>query len=373
LALAFATVPILSGSIHYAYHSAKIEGLSPKDQFSAVLVQTAFPVEESMHFKNSHELFSYVQNEWKKILEITKKQAGKPINLIAIPELVVPFGTYTFIYNYDEVKNLFLEIFGDDVSPLLPPQELPLAYEADMESGKTWLVNNAFWAQSLANIFDASVVVGLEDAEDVEGVREYYSAAIHVIPDKRGKMANFTPERYAKRVLVPMGEYIPFSFCRDLAARYGVFGSFTAGKKAEVWKCCSRSFGLSICYEEMFGDMMRENRQMGADFLLNITSDAWFPHSKLIRQHLEHSRLRTVENGFPLVRACNTGITCVVDSLGRDVAVLGESDAKREDLSDSLYVTFPLYNYQTLYTRFGDSLILVFSLILVLLFFRIGR
>ena len=167
-----------------------------------------------------------------------------------------------------------------------------------------------------------------------------------------------------------MGEYIPFSFCRDLAAKYGVFGSFTPGEDVVVWGNDRCKFGVSICYEEIFGDMMRENRLHGANMLLNITSDAWFPQSKLVRQHFEHARLRTVENGVPLIRACNTGVTGCVDALGRDVALLGENDRERETLSEALYVAVPTYHYRTLYSRFGDGLIVGFSFLLTLLFFR---
>lgn len=364
--------PLFFGVSHYKYHDTKMSALQemPSSYFSTILVQTSFPVEESMHFEDTQHLVEFVKEEWKQILKISRKQYGQKVDLLALPELVVPLGTYSFLYKLEDVENTFTEIFGTDIAEKLPNLELPVAYQVNTENGREWMVNNAYWVQSIANIFDANVVIGLEDAEDLNGKREYYSSAIHIVPESKRKNGFYEAQRYAKRILVPMGEYIPFSFCRELAAKYGVYGSFTAGREPEVWECNKGAFGLSICYEEMFGNMMRENRQKGANFLLNITSDAWFPHSKLVKQHLEHSRLRTVENGFPLVRACNTGISCAVDSLGRDIAVLGDSDSVSEDLSDSLHVSFPIYNYQTLYTRFGDGLIIGISFLLILLFFR---
>ncbi|NGX43784.1 MAG: Apolipoprotein N-acyltransferase [Chlamydiae bacterium] len=370
---AIAVAPYLFGAIHYTYHNHQMNKLLAEgsNSFSTVLVQTAFPVEEMICFKDHNHYREYVLDEWRKILQITKKQKGRSIQLIALPEFVVPFGTYTFVYPYEKVEEAFSEIYGKDSIKTFPPLDLPLAYQVETENEKQWMVNNAFWAQAIANYFDSGLVIGLEDAEDVDGDREYYSSAIYIEPTSRQDPSFYQPPRYAKRVLVPMGEYIPFNFCKDLAASYGIVGSFTAGKKAEVWECDHVPFGVSICYDETFGDMMRENKRRGAKILLNLSSDAWFPHSRLIVQHLEHARLRTVENGIPLIRSCNTGVTCAVDSLGRDIASLGGNDDDREDISDSLFVQVPMYTYETLYSRLGDGLIVGFSMLVVLLFFRL--
>lgn len=231
------------------------------------------------------------------------------------------------------------------------------------------MVNNAYWLQGLANYFNAYVVAGLEDAEDLAtGEREFYSSAQFFQPQPKDVTENCPVciQRYEKRVLVPMGEYIPFSFCRELAAAYGVTGSFTCGKEAKVFEHPKSLVGISICYEETFGDMMRENRLLGAGLLVNLTSDVWYPNSRLPQQHLDHAKLRTIENGIPLIRACNTGVTGAFDSLGRTVAILGEGAAEPEWVSDSLYVEVPSYTYKTFYTKVGDNFIIIFSAILVL-------
>lgn len=360
LFFAIAAFPYIYGGIQVSKNSRAIDEGS---HLNALLVQTAFPIEEAFCFSSHQELLEHVMGEWKQILQLTADKKQNPIELIALPEFVVPFGTYSFVYPYDKVYQIFEEVFGKEDMDKLPPMESPFATVDD----GVWKVSNAFWSQGLANIFDSGLVVGLEDAEDIDGVRHYYSGALYFEP-----LAShpFEHKRYAKRVLVPMGEYIPFSFCRDMAANYGVFGSFTSGEEAVVWRCGQVDFGVSICYEETFGEMMRENRASGAAMLLNLTSDAWFPHSKLIRQHLEHSRLRTVENGIPLVRSCNTGVTGCIDALGRDVAFLGDNDAERESLSEAFYVKAPTYHFNTLYSRLGDGLIIGLSLLMVFLFFR---
>jgi apolipoprotein N-acyltransferase len=75
----------------------------------------------------------------------------------------------------------------------------------------------------------------------------------------------------------------------------------------------------------------------------------------------DHARLRTVENGIPLARACNTGVTGAIDSLERVIDTLGEDHMQAQDVADAILISIPLYHYQTLYARFGDVAIILFS------------
>lgn len=366
--LAAVMVPYVYGTIQIGIHSQKFtEG--DASSLNVVLVQPAFPVEEEMDFKDKHALMKYVLNEWRQILTITKKQQGKPIDLIVLPEFVVPYGTYSFVYPFEEVKRAFIDIFGGESVKVLPSLKLPLA-STFTDSG--YLVNNAYWAQSLANLFRSGILVGLEDAERTPQGIELYSAAVYFRPIEDHPNDDFLKPlgRYDKRVLVPMGEYIPFAFCRSLASSYGVYGSFTCGKEAKIFKANNCSFGVSICYEETFGDIVRENKVLGASLLANLTNDAWYPYSRLAQQHFDHAKVRTVECGIPMVRACNTGLTGAVDSLGRDISLLKREGVPLDVLSDSLHVKVPLYTYSTLYTQVGDGFIVALSAMLVLFFLR---
>lgn len=381
LLLVAALFPYIFGAAHLFKHKNEIAFQNQAiptaiSHFNTVLVQTAFPVEESIDFEAKKNMINYVRDEWRKILTVTKQHLGKPIDLIALPEFVVPFGTYANVYAFEDVVEIFREVLGPKILESLPSPSWPLGGMVRQLNAENLMVNNAFWLQSIANIFDSRVIAGLEDADDIpEQGREYYSAAILFHPqasnnenDQILQNQQHYHERYEKRVLVPMGEYIPFAFCRELAQQYGVFGSFTPGKEAKVMQCGRLKISPSICYEETYGDLVREGRQKGADVLVNLTSDVWYPNSRLPLQHLEHARFRTVENGTPLVRACNTGVTAAIDSLGRTVAVLGgESPEKVEWIADALYVQVPIYTYKTLYSKFGDKLIIGFSLLVILI------
>ncbi len=353
-----AVFPYLYGWGHVAWHDSRNK---TNESLTAVLVQPAFPAEEFLKITDRNQFLTLTIHEWRQILKILARQKGEKADLILMPENMLPFGTYSFVYPLGMVKKAFYEILGQESLKALPALESPLAVQQETDQGRGWMVNNAYWVQALANFFQSEIVAGLEDAEETEeGKVNYYSSALHFFPRKPSD--EFSSSRYEKRVLVPMGEYIPFSFLSALAQEYGLMGSFTHGTEAKVFEGKTK-MGVSICYEETYGHLMRENRQKGAEILLNLTNDIWYPNSRLIFQHFDHARMRTVENGIPLLRACNTGLTAGLDSLGRIVAQLGDPKKDHiESLSDSIRVKVPLYSYHTWYSVYGDWLAVGFSL-----------
>lgn len=372
---AVALTPYIWGFIQVSLHAPAIDSQlgDEKELFHALLVQTAFPVEETMPFKGPDSFIQYTQQEWRTILQLVKPYIGKRLDLIALPEFTVPLGTYSLAYAYDDVAAAFEEAFGKASLAVLPPKQGPWAQQWGQGQGQgksLWMVNNAFWGQAIANIFDAPLLIGLEDADDTpEGERIYYSAALFFEPGAQ------QPKRYAKRVLVPMGEYIPCSFVKDLVARYGIAASFTPGAAAEVFVAGKNNhpFSPSICYEETFGHLTREGCLLGAKMLVNLTSDVWYPHSALPQQHFDLARLRTVENGVPLLRACNTGITSALDSLGRIHGILSGEDGDSEWVQGALYAAIPTYTYATLYSAVGDTLIIAISVLLLLCYVAVSK
>lgn len=126
--------------------------------------------------------------------------------------------------------------------------------------------------------------------------------------------------QYLKLRLLPLGEYVPH---RDLIP----WPSFIVppdkkdwlvpGKEPAIFEAKGVPFGVLICWENIFPDLSRDLVGRGAQFLVNISNEAWFGKSAAPWQILGICRVRAVENRIPMVRATNTGISCFIDPWGR--------------------------------------------------------
>jgi apolipoprotein N-acyltransferase len=103
-----------------------------------------------------------------------------------------------------------------------------------------------------------------------------------------------------------------------------------------------------ICYEAIFpGDVAARDDRAG--WMINLTNDGWFGNSTGPYQHLQQARVRAIEQGLPMVRAANTGISAVVDPVGRIIARLGLG------VEGVLDASLPAAIAPTIYTRIGDT------------------
>ncbi len=173
---------------------------------------------------------------------------------------------------------------------------------------------------------------------------------------------------YDKVHLVPFGEYLPM---RPLLQSIGVERlvpapeDFTAGPRFEkIDLRNSLSFQPLICYEAIFPQTMLSEEER-PNLLVNLTNDGWFGETSGPYQHLAQARIRAVEQGVPLVRAANTGISGLVDSNGR---ILAEVVLNKKGSFDS---ELPEILSPTLYVRMGDSIfwgiiLVVVSILLVM-------
>jgi apolipoprotein N-acyltransferase len=124
---------------------------------------------------------------------------------------------------------------------------------------------------------------------------------------------------YHKRRLVIFGEYLPFHRWLPFLERWTGLGSFTPGRDPVPFVLPEHKAKTSvlICFEDVFPHLTREYVEEDTDFLLNLTNNGWFGESAAQWQHAANAVFRAVENGLPLVRCANNGLTCWVDAQGR--------------------------------------------------------
>jgi apolipoprotein N-acyltransferase len=326
---------------------------APKElnHLGAVVIQTDLtPEEKEPYFQPTAHIPPLRQ--WENILYQLQSHRQEEIDLIVLPEGALPFPAFHSIYSIFEVKQMWQEVFGERAEKdLFSAMSRPLLHPIHYK------INNAVLAQALADHFDADVVIGLQDEER----KQMYNAAFLFSPTKS------LPQRYIKRVLVPIGEYIPFEWCVKIANRFGIHTFFTPGEKADVLIGKSNRYGVSICYEETYPHIIQQTSLQGAELFVNITNDIWFPKSKLAKQHFDHGLLRAVENGIPVLRSTNHGISGGIDAYGRVIDSLLHGDER-----GSLFLRLPLYKRNTLFSIWGNQCILAISL-MSLIFYAIRR
>ncbi len=161
--------------------------------------------------------------------------------------------------------------------------------------------------------------------------------------------------RYDKQHLVPFGEYIPLKpmlfFLDKLVVGIGDFQPGQGPTLLSIPYGQDRRqvrFGVAICYEVIFPDLVRRLADSGANFLTTITNDAWFGNTVAPYQHFSMVVFRAVENRLSFARAANTGISGLIDPTGR---ILTATPIFTEQ---AITGTIPLGAPSTLYTRFGD-------------------
>jgi apolipoprotein N-acyltransferase len=197
-------------------------------------------------------------------------------------------------------------------------------------------------------------------ATDAQHVSAYNS--IYVI-DPDGSIRGI----YDKVHLVPFGEYLPFE---SLLEKLGLqnltkqVGGFLSGDRRRAMEIPGAPKMLPlICYEAIFpGAAVPRGERPG--WLVNLTNDGWFGISSGPYQHFQQARILAVAEGLPLVRAANTGISAVVDPVGRIVKSLPLG------IEGVLDARLPRAIPPTVYVRFGDDALIV---LLVVSLVTVGR
>jgi len=161
---------------------------------------------------------------------------------------------------------------------------------------------------------DSHLLIGVPILDLESG--SYYNAAW---------VAGRPGDAYRKRHLVPFGEFLPFEgLLRPLLSFMEIpMADFATGDESRpIVRVGGTPVGVSICYEDAFGEEVAEALPEAA-YLVNLSNDAWFGDSLAPHQHLQIARMRALETGRPLLRATNTGISALIDHRGDIVAATG--------------------------------------------------
>lgn len=221
------------------------------------------------------------------------------------------------------------------------------------------------------------IILNGEDVEFRKTATNFYNAAFLVGPDGQWRR-----QAYHKRELVIFGEYVPLAnwlpFLRWFTP---IQGGWTAGNRAAIFEMPRRpkpgqekTIEISsdpaeaaegmvkcsplICFEDTFAGATRDSAGDGVDFLVNLTNDGWFGRSAEQRQHMANAVFRAVENGMPLLRCANNGVTCLINGNGRLEEVF--TDAQHTEYGAGTFtVNVPLLSAAqkpapTFYNRHGD-------------------
>ena len=197
----------------------------------------------------------------------------------------------------------------------------------------------------LAQQYDVVLLLGV--FADGEGGAEYN--AMSVI-DEEGKLWESI---YAKRHLVPFGEYVPLRWlieivCPPLLQISQLAGDTTPGDEAAVFDTSRGRFGSLICFDSIYEQLAYDSVREGAQLLCISTNDSWFFDSAAVHMHNAQARLRAIETGRYVVRAANTGVSSIVTATGREIDRI---DALEEGV---LMAEVELRSDTTLYTRIGN-------------------
>jgi apolipoprotein N-acyltransferase len=227
---------------------------------------------------------------------------------------------------------------------LWPESSTPFYFEHDLVRGAA--------IRRLARESQATFLIGSDQVEPIRPVptqtatsERYYNAAFLVKAD--GEIGGV----YRKMHLVPFGEYVPLKRVLFFVGTIvEAVSDFTPGNAPVLLPVGEHAASTAICYEVIYGSLIRRFVLDGSELLTTITNDAWYGRSSAAYQHWDQAVMRAIENGRYLARAANTGISGFVDPYGR---VIAKSDLFEEAL---LVDDLRFLQTRTIYTRIGDLL-----------------
>ena len=253
-----------------------------------------------------------------------------------------------------------------------PESAIPLTYYTTIDMRKVNADNphalNTLRYQELIRLLTSNyrcrMLIGALDCVRENSVPVASNSALFF--DEYGSLQH----KYNKIHRVPFGEYIPFrKFIPSFITDYIDMGrDIVSGKDhSPILLAPGVNAGTAICYEGVFGYITRESARRGANVLVVLSNDAWYPVSSEPEQHLANAVMRAVETGLPMIRSGNNGGSGVVTPTGRFTQCYSK-DVKRPELwrgrtINQVKVPLSAAVKRTLYVRYGEYFIIIASII----------
>lgn len=234
------------------------------------------------------------------------KASGAPVEVSTIQFNIEPDDKMYFLYNDEFHEHILEKTFSQPRGSIVvwPESAIMMPYQNMPEYFNT--------LQKMCNDNDITLVTGVTSS--INGID---NNSLMVI-DRKEKQV------YGKSKLVPMGDYIPLTeTINNVFPNSGL--PMSTFKPAPQQKSIITAKGMpflpAICFEIIFPEIVRANIiGQNPAFIINISEDGWFRKSSQPYQHLEISRLRAIENGRPLIRATNRGISAIINQHGKIIA-----------------------------------------------------
>ena len=249
-------------------------------------------------------------------------------------------------------QKLTLEAAKDHPDLIVWPETAVPCYFAPKLSYGPFLLN-------LAHKIKTPIIFGslaYESRNRGSNIFKYFNSAFLASPRKE------VFARYDKMHLVPFGEYVPLRPLLPFVEKLVVgIGDFSPGHNYTLFSIPQAKFGTLICYEVIFPNLSWRYSESGADFLVNITNDAWYGRSGAPYQHFSMAVFRAVENRTALVRVANSGVSGIIEPTGQ---IQAETPIF---VRTFLKGVIPIDPEQTFYSQYGDIGVAFCGMIILIL------
>jgi apolipoprotein N-acyltransferase len=188
------------------------------------------------------------------------------------------------------------------------------------------------------------------EGKEAKGI-QYLNSAYLISPDPQV----IKNQRYDKIRLFPFGEYLPF---KEMIPWWLInirdSGSYTAGNDLTIFELPAFRFGVTICWENVFPDIVLQAVKRGAQFIVNMTNEARFGKTAAPYQLAAVSVFRAVENRIFVIRCANTGVSCIIDPYGRITNRIKDERGQDIFIKGILSGWVVPLESKTFFTRYGD-------------------